>query len=95
MCRTYVEDFIDFRCSDTYRDHYFEAGQTPFHSPRYRGCRDRLASKQIDLDDKLAGLAEAVEHLVEVYGLSPAPVVRKPPTLKPPQKFLGGMPKWE
>ena len=43
MCRTYVENQIDFRCSDSWQDYYFERGITPFHSPSYRSCTDRLA----------------------------------------------------
>ena len=30
-----MEDMIDFRCSDTFRDGYYEQGLTPYHSPSY------------------------------------------------------------
>ena len=45
MCRTYVEDMIDFPVSDNFRDFYFGKGQSPFHSPTYAKCPERqLAS---------------------------------------------------
>ena len=58
MCRTYVEDMIDFFVSDTYRDHYFELMKTPHHSLSYRGCRDRLADRLDAIDRKLLRLSQ-------------------------------------
>ncbi len=60
MCRTYTEDTIDFQCSDSWRDHYFERGLTAFHSPGYKGCRDRLWDGQERLEEVVRALADLV-----------------------------------
>ena len=61
MCRTYAEDTIDFRCSDSWRDYYFERGLTPFHSPGYRSCRDRLADT---VDDIKTAIKEVISEAI-------------------------------
>ena len=65
MCRTFVEDRIPFRCSDTWRDHYYEQGLTPHHSPGYSRCRDRLAERQESLETTVKELVDAVSGLAE------------------------------
>ena len=80
MCRTYVEDLIDFPVSDQYRDYYFDKGMTPQHSPKYRACRDRLADKQEALESRIQELAEA-----QVRKMDPE-TVRKVASWQPPAR---------
>ena len=61
MCRTYVEEMIDFPVSDSWRNHYFDRGLTPHHSPRYRSCRDTLEEKVDGLEDVIRSFLEAMQ----------------------------------
>ena len=72
MCRTYAEDTIDFRCSDSWRDYYFERGLTPYHSPSYRGCRDRLADSVEEIKTAVRDMTQLV--LDNLGGQSKGPV---------------------
>ena len=64
MCRTYVENLIDFKCSDSWQDYYFEKMMTPFHSPSYRACRDRLADGYSKLEGVIKEIAVSVSRAV-------------------------------
>ena len=63
MCRTYVDDRIDFPCSDLWKDYYFELGQTPFHSPGYASCRDRIDDRLTQLEESIAALADVLRDM--------------------------------
>ena len=81
MCRTYVENLIDFQCSDTWQDDYFEQGLTPFHSPGYERCRDRL-------DRRVRIIEESIEELATIahdmsHATSPKDSVYVRPNLPP------------
>lgn len=62
MCRTYVEDMIDFKVSDHWRDHYFENGLTPYHSPAYARCRDRHLARLDSIEALLERLVDVLER---------------------------------
>lgn len=73
MCRRFVDDMIDFPTSDAFRDHYYEMGLTPHHSPSYSGCRDLMLDRLererrqmerdlVEMSDRTAELRERVER---------------------------------
>ena len=52
-----MDDMIDFPCSDTFRDYFYQRGLTPYPSPSYNSARDeRLA-------EALESLADAIQHI--------------------------------
>ena len=86
-----MEDRIDFACSDTWRDHYFQMGLTPHPSPNYISSRDRA------LIEALADIRDAFTSLLEgepVLPHRPAPSrpFYKPPTPPPAEEGKRGIP---
>ena len=53
-----MQDMIDFRCSPTFQDGYYEQGLTPRHSPEYR---DRTPEAR--MTKALGKLTEMVEAM--------------------------------
>ena len=85
MCRDYREDQIDFPVADIWRDHYFDQGLTPFHSPGYRACRDRLADRQDRIEESLKELGHTLQELLVLREETrrPAPKPYDPPKSLP------------
>ena len=52
-----ADDYIDFQVSPAWRDHYYEAGLTPYPSPEY------LSRKDESLKIILVELLEAIRNL--------------------------------
>ena len=86
-----MEDQIDFACSDTWRDHYYELGMVSHPSPRYISSRDRA------LLEALADIRDALQSLTGGEAVLPhrPPVVRpphRPPTPPPAEEGKRGIP---
>ena len=86
-----MEDQIDFACSNTWRDHYYELGMVAHPSPNYISSRDRA------LIEALADIRDAFTSLLggePVLPLRPAPSRQfyKPPTPPPTEDGKRGIP---
>ena len=84
MCRTYVENLIGFRCSDEWQDYYFEKMMTPFHSPSYPACRDRLADGYSRLERAIEEIAVSLQ---DVASSSPGHVQDTPKRVPEPLRL--------
>lgn len=79
MCRTYVEEQIDFPVADVWRDHYYERGLTPYHSPNYAQCRERPMYQMMEqMMERLTTAIEALAYQPQREGYG-EPAVPSPP----------------
>jgi len=73
-----MEDRIDFACSDTWRDYYYETGLTNYPSPNYISSRDRA------LIDALADIRDAFQSLLGGDPVLPHREAPSKPPYRPP-----------
>ena len=75
-----MEDRIDFPCSDTFRNYFYEQGITTYPSPNYISGRDQA------FIDAMGAIVSALRDLQEERGGSPfsAPPARSRPPAPPP-----------
>ena len=76
-----MEERIDFACSDTWRDHYFQMGLTSHPSPRYISNRDRA------MLDVLEEISNALKSLLEGDPVLPHREAPSRPPYRPPSKL--------
>ena len=73
-----MEDQIDFACSNTWRDHYYELGMVAHPSPNYISSRDRA------LIEALADIRDAFTSLLEGEPVLPRRQAPSRPPYRPP-----------
>ena len=82
MCRTAVEDMIDFPVSDHWRDYYFEKGLTPHHSPIYTRRPERQLASM--LTAAISDLQNAVIEATQSLSQAATPPQARPTSTTPP-----------